>query len=179
MLDALTEPERAAWMWRHGLVLDPHLVVCQVRDGAQILVLERLLDRHSLVLRPTLSLRLQLLTLGGHLYPLVAGGVASSGERDPPRCAVEGVDGVLRRRPGRSRVIRARLSCAVWLPDGQHALQRLRLQAEVAQLAHDGVGGIAIRYTQPGAPPLQLLCSIVGWTVRSMGSQVLREGTLR
>ncbi|NMY92701.1 hypothetical protein [Pseudomonas oryzihabitans] len=45
MLAALTEPERAAWMWRHGLVLDPHLVVCQVRDGAQILVLGRLLDR--------------------------------------------------------------------------------------------------------------------------------------
>ena len=134
-------------MWRHGLVLDPHLVVCQVRDGGQILVLEGLLDRHSLVLLPTLSLRLQLLTLVGHLYPLVAGCVASPGERDPPRCAGEGVDGVLRRRPGRPRVIRARRSCAVWLPDGQHALQRPRLEAEVARLAHDGVGGIAIRHT--------------------------------
>ena len=67
-------------MWRHGLVLDPHLVVCQVRYGGQILVLERLLDRHSLVLRPTLSLRLQLLTHGGYRYSLIAGGVASPGE---------------------------------------------------------------------------------------------------
>lgn len=70
-------------MWHHGLVLDPHLLVCQVRDGALILVLGRLLDRHSLVLRPTLSLRLQLLTSGGHRYPSVAGGLASPGERDP------------------------------------------------------------------------------------------------
>lgn len=37
MLAALTRPERAAWMWRHGRVLDPYLVVCQLRDGAQIL----------------------------------------------------------------------------------------------------------------------------------------------
>jgi len=54
MLAALTEPERAAWMWRHCRVLDPHLVVCQLRDGAQILVLGRLLDRYVLVLRPSL-----------------------------------------------------------------------------------------------------------------------------
>ncbi len=108
MLAALTEPERAAWMWRHGLVLDPHLVVCQVHDGAQVLVLGRLLDRHSLVLRPTLSLRLQLLTPGGHLYPPVAGGLARPGERDPLWRSIEGVDDVRRRRPGRSRVIRGR-----------------------------------------------------------------------
>lgn len=49
---ALTELERTAWMWRHGLVLDPHQVVCQVRDGAQVLVLGRLLDGHPLVQRP-------------------------------------------------------------------------------------------------------------------------------
>ena len=108
MLAALTEPERAAWMWRHGLVLDPHLVVCQVRDGAQVPVLGRLLDRHSLVQRPTFSLRLQLLTHGGHRYPLVAGGVAGPGERDPLWRSIEVVGGVRRRRPGRSRVIRAR-----------------------------------------------------------------------
>ena len=83
MLAALTEPERAVWMWRHGLMLDPHLVVCQVRDGAHILVLGHLLDRHYLVPRPTFSLRLQVLTLGGHRYPLVACGVARPGERDP------------------------------------------------------------------------------------------------
>jgi hypothetical protein len=53
-------------MWRHGRLLDPHLLVCQVRDGALILVLGRLLDRYVLVLRPTLCLRLQMLTPGGH-----------------------------------------------------------------------------------------------------------------
>ncbi len=116
MLAALTEPERAAWMWRHGLVLDPHLVVCQVRDGAQILVLGRLLDRHSLVLRPTLSLRLQLLTHGGHRYPLFAGGVARPGERNPFWRSIEVEDGVQRRRPRRSRVIRARRSCGARVP---------------------------------------------------------------
>lgn len=35
-------------MWRHDLVLDPHLLICQVRDGALILVLGRLLDRYVL-----------------------------------------------------------------------------------------------------------------------------------
>lgn len=70
---------------------------------------------------------------------------------------------------------RAPLGCL----DDQHALQRARLQAELARPAYDGAGGIAIRHTLPGAPLLQLLCSIVGWTVRSLGSQVLSEGTLR
>lgn len=63
MLAALTEPERAARMGRYDLVLDPHLVVCQVRDGAQILMLGRLLDRYVLVLRPTLCIRPQLSAL--------------------------------------------------------------------------------------------------------------------
>lgn len=105
MLAALTEPARAAWMWRHDLVLDPHLLVCQVHDGALILVLGRLLDRYVLVLSTTLCLRLQLLTPGGHRYPLVASGLARPGERDPLWRSIECVDGVRRRRPGRSRVI--------------------------------------------------------------------------
>lgn len=61
-------------------MLNPHMVVCQVRDGVQLLVLGRLLDRYSLVLRLTLSLRLQLLANGGYQYPVVAYGVASPGE---------------------------------------------------------------------------------------------------
>jgi len=52
---ALTEPERTAWIWRYDNVLGMHLVVRQVRDRAQILVLGRMLDRYSLVLRPTFA----------------------------------------------------------------------------------------------------------------------------
>lgn len=144
---ALTEPERAAWMRRHGRVLDPHLVVCQLRDGALILVLGRLLDRYVLVLRPTLCLRLQLLTPGGHRYLSLL--VVWPGQVNGIRCGApsnawmvcgDGAQGALARF---ELVDRAPLGCL----DDQHALQRARLQAELARPAYDGAGGIAIRHT--------------------------------
>lgn len=89
MVAALTEPERAARVRGHDLVLDQHLVVREVRDRAQTLVPSRLLEQFPSLLRPAFGLRQQLLALGGHRYPLIARGAARPGERAPLQCAFE------------------------------------------------------------------------------------------